>query len=82
MKTVMGNRKMIACIHNHKRYESKQHFIRISKAAGLEWKDENTIIEKWLWKLKDCATKDHFERLHTGGCMGCERYVEWKRRVG
>jgi hypothetical protein len=59
--------------------EWKHRFNQVGKAAGLEWKDNSTIIGKWPMRLSDNATKEEFQILQARGHTGCERYMEWRR---
>ena len=53
----------------------------LGKAAGLQMKSSNTIVEKWPMRLKKNATQDEFDLLLGSNCTGSERYVEWRSVV-
>ncbi len=53
----------------------------IAKAAGIEMKPKNTIIDKWPMRLRSNATQEEFDLILGSGHVGFERYIEWKSLV-
>ncbi|KAG5658031.1 hypothetical protein KAF25_006982, partial [Fusarium avenaceum] len=57
-------------------------FPQVAKKAGAIIREENTIVEKWPFRLKlqpgQPGAQELFDRLMGGGVSGTERYVEWK----
>ncbi|KAI0108740.1 hypothetical protein F4776DRAFT_643594 [Hypoxylon sp. NC0597] len=67
------------------RYMNLRRFTDIGSNAGLQMKDNHTIIDPWPLKLPGGrATKEiqeYFALLLASGHTGQERYVEWKRGI-
>jgi len=61
-----------------KRFMEDCCFKEIALVSGLEMKDKNTIVEKWLLRLRKGATQAEFDLLLASQCAGSERYVEWR----
>lgn len=59
------------------RYMRSYRFNEIGKAAGLEMKSKNTIIEPWPMRLSNNPSQKEFDISLASGHMGSERYVEW-----
>lgn len=57
-------------------------FPQVAKRAGANIREENTIVDKWPFRLKfepgQPGAQEEFDRLMGGGVSGTERYVEWK----
>jgi len=48
----------------------------ISKAAGLNMKATNTIVDPWTLRIKANSTQQEFDLLLASGHSSSERYVE------
>jgi hypothetical protein len=53
---------------------------KISHAAGLNMKAENTIVGPWPLRIKENATQQEFDLLLASGHSGFEHYVVWEIR--
>ena len=66
-----------------RRYMKEVDFKRCGNAAGVEMRENPTIVEPWPLRLdpiaRDKKARAKFESLMASGHTGCERYVEWIR---
>ncbi|CZR65732.1 uncharacterized protein PAC_15632 [Phialocephala subalpina] len=60
------------------RYMKAHSLPQIGRAAGLEMKDRNTIVDPFPFRLSKNATQEEFDMKVCDGASGGERYVEWR----
>ncbi|KFY28454.1 hypothetical protein V493_02929 [Pseudogymnoascus sp. VKM F-4281 (FW-2241)] len=69
--------------HIFSRFTNGYKFSETAQYAGAAVKENNTVIDKWPFRLKlrpgQPGAQEEFDRLLSGGVSGKERYVEWKR---
>ncbi|KAH0425491.1 hypothetical protein CcaCcLH18_10950 [Colletotrichum camelliae] len=69
--------------HIFDRYAAELMFSESARLFGATMKEDNTVIEKWPFRLKlrpgQTGAQEEFDRLLRGGVSSQECYVEWKR---